>query len=96
MLTHWRLFKTIDNYQNKIQLHVYLRCIHFNIVLKALRVPTHTGKTGKPGKMREVSPVREKSGNFRISPESQGIFYQSGKSQGKLDQKIILIFMGKV
>ena len=49
-------------------------------------------KTGKPGKMREVFPVREKSGNFRISPESQGIFYQSGKSQGKLDQKIILLF----
>ena len=56
------------------------------------RVPTHTGK---PGKMREVFPVREKSGNFRISPESQGIFYQSGKSQGKLDQKIILLFYGE-
>ena len=28
------------------------------------RVPTHTGKTGKPGKMRKVFPVREKSGNF--------------------------------
>ena len=53
------------------------------------RVPT---RTGKPGKMREVFPVREKSGNFRISPESQGIFYQSGKSQGKLDQKIILFY----
>ena len=23
------------------------------------RVPTHTGKTGKPGKLREVFPVRE-------------------------------------
>ena len=69
------------------------------------RVPTHTGKTVKPGKMREVFPVREKSENFRISPESQGkvrefsisqgIFYQSGKSQGKLDQKIISLFYGE-
>ena len=49
------------------------------------RVPTHTGK---PGKMREVFPVREKSGNFKIIPKSQGILYESGKSQGNLDQKI--------
>ena len=66
-----------------------------SLVLSTNRVPTHTGKTGKPGKMREVFPVREKSGNFRISPESRGIFYQSGKSQGKLDQKIILLFYGE-
>ena len=58
------------------------------------RDPTHTGKTGKPGKMREVFPVREKSGNFRISPESQGIFYQSGKSQGNFNQKKKLLFYG--
>ena len=32
------------------------------------RVPTHTGK---PGKLREVFPVREESGNFKILPESQ-------------------------
>ena len=55
---------------------------------KKPRVPTHTGKAGKPGKMREVFPVREKSGNFKILPKSQGILYESGKSQGKLDQKI--------
>ena len=29
-----------------------------------LRVPTQTGKTGKPGKMGRHFPVREKSGNF--------------------------------
>ena len=51
------------------------------------RVPTHTGKTGKPGKMRKVFPVREKAGNIKILPKSQGILYGSGKSQGKLDQK---------
>ena len=28
------------------------------------RVPTRTGKTGKPGKMGRHFPVREKSGNF--------------------------------
>ena len=53
------------------------------------RVPTHTGK---PGKMREVFPVREKSGNFRISPESQGKVREFSISQGKLDQKIILFY----
>ena len=42
-------------------------------------VSTHTGKTGKPGKMREVFPVREKSGNFKILPKSQGILYESVK-----------------
>ena len=56
------------------------------------RVPTHTGK---PGKMREVFPVREKSENFRISPESQGKVMEFFISQGKLDQKIILLFYGK-
>ena len=56
------------------------------------RIPTHTGK---PGKMREVFPVREKSGNFRISPESQGEVREFSISQGKLDQKVILLFYGK-
>ena len=46
-----------------------------------IRVPTHTGK---PGKMREVFPVREKSGNFRISQESQGKVREFSISQGKV------------
>ena len=50
------------------------------------RVPT---RTGKPGILREVFPVGEKSGNFKILPESQGILVQSGKSQGNLDKKIL-------
>ena len=50
------------------------------------RVLTHTGKMG------EVFPVREKSGNFKILPKSRGILYESGKSQGKLDQKMKKIF----
>ena len=51
---------------------------------QSIRVPTHTGKTGKPGKMREVFPVRENSGNFRISPESQGKVREFSISQGKV------------
>ena len=45
------------------------------------RVPTDTGK---PGKMRQLFPVREKSGNFENVSKSQGILNESGKSQGKL------------
>ena len=47
----------------------------------AYRVPTDTGK---PGKMRQLFPVREKSGNFEKMSKSQGILNESGKSQGKL------------
>ena len=36
------------------------------------RVPTDTGKPGKPGKMRQLFPVREKSGNFEKLSKSQG------------------------
>ena len=45
------------------------------------RVPTDTGK---PGKMRQLFPVREKSGNFEKILKSQGILSESRKSQGKL------------
>ena len=45
--------------------------------------------------MREVFPVGEKSGNFRITPESQGKVREFSISQGKLDQKIILLFYGE-
>ena len=40
--------------------------IEINYARNMYRVPTHTGKTGIPGKLREVFPVREKSGNFKI------------------------------
>ena len=49
-----------------------------------IRVPTRTGKTVKPGKMREVFPVREKSGNFKILPKSQGEVREFCMSQGKV------------
>ena len=59
-----------------------------NVEICNSRVPTDTGKTGKPGKMRQLFPVREKSGNFekniKKSGKSQGILSESGKSQEKL------------
>ena len=42
--------------------------------------------TGKPGKSFSS---REKSEDFKNLPESQGILGESGKSQGKLNQKIL-------
>ena len=48
----------------------------FHVLLFVCRVHTCTGK---PGKLREVFSVREKSLNFKILPESQGILVQSGK-----------------
>ena len=41
------------------------------------RVPTDTGK---PGKMRQVFPVREKLKNFEKMSKSQGISYESKKT----------------
>ena len=41
------------------------------------RVPTRTGKTGKPGKMGRHFPVREKSGNFE---QTGKVREKSGKS----------------
>ena len=40
--------------------------------LIVFRVPTDTGKPGKPGKMEQLFPVREKSGNFEKMSKSQG------------------------
>ena len=56
------------------------------IIDKVYRVLTCTGK---PEKMREIFPVMEKSGNFKILSESQGIFYQRGKVRSE-NNKIIL------
>ena len=46
-------------------------------ILAIFRVPTGTGK---PGKMRQLFPVREKSGNFEKILKSQGILSKSGKT----------------
>ena len=47
------------------------------------RVPTRTGKTGKPGKMGRHFPVREKSGNFeqtgKVREKSGKITQNTGK-----------------
>ena len=58
-----------------------LKIVRQFLVLKATtqyRVPT---STGKPGKMRQLFPVREKSGNFEEKKsKSQGILNESGKT----------------
>ena len=59
------------------------------------RVPTRTGKTGKPGKMGRQFPVREKSGNFE---QSGKVREKSGKNHTKywktegISEKIISYF----
>ena len=57
-----------------------------SFLLTQIRVPTGTGK---PGKTREVFPVREKSGNFKILPESQGKVREFSVSQGKVRENLI-------
>ena len=54
-------------------------CLPLSEHVQTLRVPTWTGKPGKPGKMGRHFPVREKS----------GIFEQTGKvreKSGKITQ----------
>ena len=54
-------------------------------------VPTRTGKSGKPGKMGEHFPVREKSGNFAKTGkvrEKSGNFIQNTGNQKILNKKM--------
>ena len=62
--------------------HVGVSCLgvghpSWKVLSLVLRVPT---STGKPGKMRQLFPVREKSGNFEKKSKSQGILNESGKN----------------
>ena len=63
------------------------------------RVPTHTGKTGKPGKMREVFPVREKSGILEFHQkvrEKSGNFLSVREKSGEIrSENNIIILWGK-
>ena len=54
-------------------------CLDPDLLIVFYRVPT---RTGKPGKLREVFPVGEKSGNFKMLPESQGKIRDFWSSQG--------------
>ena len=60
-----------------------------------VRVPTRTGKTGKPGKMGRHFPVREKSGNFeqtgKVREKSGKTTQNTGKLR-KFQKKIICYF----
>ena len=59
------------------------------------RVPTRTGKTGKPGKMERHFPVREKSGNFeqtgKVREKSGKTTQNTGKLR-KFQKKLFVIF----
>ena len=44
-------------------------------------VPTWTGKTGKPRKMRKLFPVREKSGNFEQTGKVREFYQKYWKSE---------------
>ena len=63
--------------------------------LLAFRVPTRTGKTGKPGKMGRHFPVREKSGNFEQTGKVREKSGKTTPNTGKLrefQKKIICYF----
>ena len=53
-------------------------------VTTTLRVPTRTGKTGKPGKMGRHFPVREKSGNFEQTGKVREKSGKTTQNTGKL------------
>ena len=59
------------------------------------RVPTRSGKTGKPGKMGRHFPVREKSGNFeqtgKVREKSGKTTQNTGKLR-KFQEKILCYF----
>ena len=59
------------------------------------RVPTRTGKTGKPGKTGRHFPVREKSGNFeqtgKVREKSGKTTQNTGKLR-KFQKKLFVIF----
>ena len=48
------------------------------------RVPTRTGKPGKPGKMERHFPVREKSGNFEQTGKVREKSGKNTQNAGKL------------
>ena len=62
------------------------------------RVPTQTGKTGKPGKMGRHFPVREKSGNFEQTGKVREKSGKTTQNTGKLRefQKKIMLFFNDI
>ena len=65
------------------------------MTLDVSRVPTRTGKTGKPGKTGRHFPVREKSGNFeqtgKVREKSGKTTQNTGKLR-KFQKKLFVIF----
>ena len=67
---------------------------HFVVVwsVYSYRVPTRTGKPGKPGKMGGHFPVREKSGNFEQTGKVRENHTKYWKTQGISDKYYFLFF----
>ena len=70
------------------------------IVQFRTRVPTRTGKTGKPGKMGRHFPVREKSGNFeqtgKVREKSGKITQNTGKFREFQTNILFVIFFNNI
>ena len=58
------------------------------------RVPTRTGKTGKPGKMGRHFPVREKSGNFEQTGKVRENHTKYWKTEEISEKNYLLFFNG--
>ena len=56
------------------------------------RVPTRTGKTGKPGKIGRHFPVREKSGNFEQTGKVRENHTKYWKTEEISEKKYLLFF----
>ena len=67
--------------------------ITFAVFLPFNRVPTRTGKTGKPGKMGRHFPVREKSQGILNRLEKSGKTTQNTGKLRKFQKKIIYLSM---
>ena len=59
------------------------------------RVPTRTGKTGKPGKMGRHFPVREKSGNFEQTGKVRENHTKYWKTE-EISEKNYLLFFNDI
>ena len=79
----------------KIDLDTLRDCEHYEerkfcvLETNKHRVPT---RTGKPGKMEKLFPVREKSGNFMQTGKVREIWTKYWKSQGNLGNFYFLCY----
>ena len=85
------IFKTTELLPSGAFAEIHRRLNFLNLS----RVPTQTGKTGKPGKMGRHFPVREKSGNFEQTGKVREKSGKTTQNTGKLrafQKKLFVIF----